>query len=297
MQLWDKYSGNLTDFTTHFSFAIDSPNRSVYGDRLAFFLAPVSSKIPKTKGGSTIGLTHDGQALDSKDNPFVAVEFDIYSNAYLDPPGEHVGIDLNSLKSIANISWYGNIAIKEGKRNEAWISYNSSSHNLSVFFTGFRYNVPIRQFLSTNVDLSHFLPELVTFGFSASTGNSSAIHTIYSWDFSSSLEIDDNITITKDPVSSPNIPAPNQRKNNTLGLAVGLGSGGFVLVGGLALVLFKAAAPLARAKRRNPTAAARRPCRTNAAASPNVCRRSRPKGRKSLSGHPRTSPSRDLSRP
>ena len=238
MQLWDKYSGNLTDFTTHFSFAIDSPNRSVYGDRLAFFLAPVSSKIPKTKGGSTIGLTHDDQALDSKDNPFVAVEFDIYSNAYLDPPGEHVGIDLNSLKSIANISWYGNIAIKEGKRNEAWISYNSSSHNLSVFFTGFRYNVPIRQFLSTNVDLSHFLPELVTFGFSVSTGNSSAIHTIYSWDFSSSLEIDDNITITKDPVSSPNIPAPNQRKNNTLGLAVGLGSGGFVLVGGLALVLF-----------------------------------------------------------
>ena len=79
---------------------------------------------------------------------------------------------------------------------------------------------------------------MVTFGFSASTGNSSAIHTIYLWDFSSSLEIDDNITITKDPVSSPNIPALNQRKNNTLGLAVGLGSGGFVLVGGLALVLF-----------------------------------------------------------
>ncbi|KAF3951604.1 hypothetical protein CMV_022771 [Castanea mollissima] len=237
-QLWDKDSGNLTDFTTHFSFAIDSQNRSVYGDGIAFFLAPVGSKIPKTKGGSTIGLTRGDQALDSKDNPFVAVEYDIYSNAYLDPPGEHVGIDLNSLKSVANISWYSNIAIKEGKRYEAWISYNSSSHNLSVFFTGFRNNVPIRQFLSTNVDLSHFLPELVTFGLSASTGNSSAIHTIYSWDFSSSLEIDDNITITKDPVSSPNIPAPNQRKNNALGLAVGLGSGGFVLVGGLALVLF-----------------------------------------------------------
>ena len=109
---------------------------------------------------------------------------------------------------------------------------------MSVFFSGCRYNVPIRQFLSTNVDLSHFLPELVTFGLSASTGNSSAIHTIYSWDFSSNLEIDDNITLTKDPVSSPNIPAPNQRKNNALGLAMGLGSGGFVLVGGLALVLF-----------------------------------------------------------
>ena len=53
------------------------------------------------------------------DNPFVAVEFDIYSNDYLDPPGEYIGIDLNSLKSAATISWYIYIAIKEGKRNEA----------------------------------------------------------------------------------------------------------------------------------------------------------------------------------
>ena len=56
-----------------------------------------------TKGGSTMGLSRDDQALDSLDNPIVAVEFDIYSNDYLDPPGEHVGIDLNSLKSVANI--------------------------------------------------------------------------------------------------------------------------------------------------------------------------------------------------
>nr|POE62085.1 l-type lectin-domain containing receptor kinase ix.1 [Quercus suber] len=98
MQLWDKDSGNLTDFTTHFSFAIDSQNiRSVYGDGIAFFLAPVGSKIPLlTKGGSTMGLSRDDQALDLVDNPFVAVEFDIYSNDYLDPPGEHVAVGLGS---------------------------------------------------------------------------------------------------------------------------------------------------------------------------------------------------------
>ncbi|XP_065638008.1 L-type lectin-domain containing receptor kinase IX.1 [Quercus suber] len=163
MRLWDKDSGKLTNFTTHFSFAIDSKKRSVYGDGIAFFLAPVGSKIPfMSKGGSTMGLCRGNQALDSVDNPFVAVEFDIYSNEYWDPPGEHV----------------------------------------------------------------------------ASTGNSSAIHTIYSWDFSSSLEIDETTNNPKDPVSSPNIPAPKQRKNNTLGLAMGLGFGGFVLVGGLAMVLF-----------------------------------------------------------
>ena len=104
MKLWDKDSGKFTNFTTHFSFAIDSQKRTVYGDGIAFFLAPVGSKIALlTKGGSTMGLSRDDQALDAVDNPIVAVELDTYSNDYLDPPGEHVGIDLNSLKSVANI--------------------------------------------------------------------------------------------------------------------------------------------------------------------------------------------------
>uniref|UniRef100_A0A2N9GQZ3 Protein kinase domain-containing protein n=1 Tax=Fagus sylvatica TaxID=28930 RepID=A0A2N9GQZ3_FAGSY len=240
MQLLDKDSGKLKDFTTHFSFSIDSKNQNVYGDGLAFFLAPNGSKIPlNSKGGGTMGLALGNQAMNSVDNPFVAVEFDIYSNEW-DLPVEHVGIDINSMKSIADTSWYSNIAIMKGKKNEAWIRYNSSSYNLSVVFTGFRYDVPIRQFLSANVDLSRYLPEWVTFGFSASTGLSSATHTIYSWDFKSSWGIDNNTTNPKDPVADTPSPdlVPNQRKNNTLGLAIGFGIGGLVLVGGLALVLF-----------------------------------------------------------
>ena len=38
MHLWDKDSRNLTDFSTHFSFVIDSQNQS-YADGLAFYLA------------------------------------------------------------------------------------------------------------------------------------------------------------------------------------------------------------------------------------------------------------------
>ncbi|OMO63473.1 hypothetical protein COLO4_32423 [Corchorus olitorius] len=56
MQLYDKASGNLTDFTTHFTFVIDSQNRTAYGDGIAFFLAPEGSKIPEnvTKGGPNL---------------------------------------------------------------------------------------------------------------------------------------------------------------------------------------------------------------------------------------------------
>ena len=33
---------------------------------------------------------------------------------------------------------HGCVILGKGKKNEAWISYNSSSYNLSVVFTGFR---------------------------------------------------------------------------------------------------------------------------------------------------------------
>lgn len=79
LQLWDRASGSLTNFTTRFSFVINSLNGTAYGDGIAFFLAPVGSSIPVnlTKGGS-LGLTPDSESLNYSANAFVAVEFDIY---------------------------------------------------------------------------------------------------------------------------------------------------------------------------------------------------------------------------
>ncbi|KAG2703963.1 hypothetical protein I3760_06G161300, partial [Carya illinoinensis] len=241
MHLWDNASTNLADFTTHFSFVIaaTTTNKTAYADGLAFFLAPVDSQILDTRySGGTLGLTSYDLALNSTKNDFVAVEFDIYQN-YWDPQGEHVGIDINSMESVANASWWSIISIREGKKNEAWISYNSTSYNLSVGYTGLENNVTIWQFLSFNVDLRKHLPEKVTFGFSAATGYSSAVHTICSWNFTSSLQIDDTKTNPKvvgAPSPSP-ILTPKLRGNNKLGLGVGLGAGGLFLVVGLALVL------------------------------------------------------------
>ncbi|KHN46238.1 L-type lectin-domain containing receptor kinase IX.1-like [Glycine soja] len=235
MHLWDKATGNLTDFTTHFSFVIDSRNRSGYGDGMAFFLAPAGLKFPYVSRGGALGLTLENQRLNSTD-PFVAVEFDIYKNFY-DPPGEHVGIDINSLRSVANVTWLADI--KQGKLNEVWISYNSSSFNLSVVFTGFNNDTILRQHLSAIIDLRLHLPEFVTVGFSAATGSDTAIHSVNSWDFSSTLAAQENITkgadtVARSPATS-NI-APSQKKKNKTGLAVGLSIGGFVLIGGLGLI-------------------------------------------------------------
>jgi hypothetical protein len=228
MHLWDNTSRKLTDFTTHFSFVIYSQNTTVSTDGFAFFLAPNGSTIPlrSTKGGY-LGLTNDDSPTNTLDNHFVAVEFDTLPNIdpVWDPPGVHVGIDVNSMKSSANVSWEGGeISIMEGRINEAWISYSSSSRNLSVLFTGLKNNDTVWQNLSYNVDLRDYLPEWVTFGFSAATGGATAIYTIHTWDFSSTLED----IITK---GSP-------KQSNRLGLAVGLGVGGCFLLGGFALILF-----------------------------------------------------------
>ncbi|KAJ6751033.1 hypothetical protein OIU85_001556 [Salix viminalis] len=244
MQLWDKASGNLTDFTTHFSFSIDSQNASTYGDGLAFFLGP-EQLPPVLLGGESLGLFRSNQSPNTTDNQFVAVEFDIYHNDF-DPPGEHVGIDINSMKSVNNITWECNIT--GGKTTEANISYNSSTHNLSVSFTGYikGTNTTEMQFLSHIVNLRDILPERVRFGFSASTGSSYAIHTLHSWDFSSSLEIvgnvtnDGNVTNPLDPpaASPSNNGTRRNRKKNRMGLAVGLGVGGGAIVVGAAMVGF-----------------------------------------------------------
>ena len=117
MHLWNKDSRNLTDFSTHFSFVIDSQNQPNYVDGLAFFLAPNGSKISMAAVAGYLGLFIT--ELKPTDNPFVVVEFDTFSNYEWDPPGEHVGIDINDIKSVANVSWLSNIAILKGKINEA----------------------------------------------------------------------------------------------------------------------------------------------------------------------------------
>ncbi|GFS34522.1 hypothetical protein Acr_00g0034410 [Actinidia rufa] len=69
--LWDKASGALADFSTHFSFVIDSYRSLNYADGLAFFLAPDESNV---KVGCAIGLPVDPIEPAS---PFVALEFDV----------------------------------------------------------------------------------------------------------------------------------------------------------------------------------------------------------------------------
>lgn len=146
---------------------IDSSNSNCHADGLTFFLAPVDSTIPRNSSGSGLGLAYFDAMANISGDPFVAVEFDTYTNDW-DPYGPHVGIDINSLISVTNFTWRNNIT--EGRQNDAWIGYNSTTKNLSVIFTGYMSNQKQKSRLDYKVDLRNYLPELVSFGFSAATG-------------------------------------------------------------------------------------------------------------------------------
>ncbi|CAL5438486.1 unnamed protein product [Camellia sinensis] len=223
MHLWDKATGALADFNTHFSFVINSLNQTPYADGIAFFLAPVGFPIPAVQEGSGIGLVSREQVFNpvfhSSSNPLVAVEFDTYHNPEYDPPSDHVGIDINYIQSIKKCDMV-------------------DSKNLSVAFTGFLdENTTIMQELYHIVDLRKYLPEWVTFGFSATTGIQVETHTLHSWNFNSNIQIDPNLLSPNwEPV--PAFANQNRKRINKRWVLMGSIGGVCVLIGGLGFLWF-----------------------------------------------------------
>ncbi|VVA16660.1 PREDICTED: L-type lectin-domain [Prunus dulcis] len=242
--LRDNATGKLADFTTNFTFAIDSLDKAPYADGLAFFLASNGSVLNSTIGrGGSLGLPVINPEKNESTNlyPFVAVEFDIFHNARTsidDPAGDHVGIDVNSVKSKVTRAWNGSIT--QGRLNNAWIRYDSGSKNLSVTFTTYENGVRVRRYFDYMVDVNDILQGWVIVGFSAATGARTALHKINSWSFNSTSLIYENAKNNTPvaPEPTPNVE-PKSGNGINIGLVVGLVVGGCVLlVGGFYLAWF-----------------------------------------------------------
>ncbi|XP_048140763.1 L-type lectin-domain containing receptor kinase IX.1-like [Rhodamnia argentea] len=200
MRLWDKATGNVADFTTHFTFVINSLGKPIFADGLAFFLVPEGSQLPINSFGGGLALVDPARDPSNASTWFVAIEFDTFYNInnstiVVDPncsQGAHVGIDLNNLNSTVYrcVDWFKD-KIMSGGRINATITYNSSTQNLSVLMidadaTGTNINSSA---IYDIVDLTKYLPEWVTFGFSAATGVYFELHTIRAWELSSNVQV------------------------------------------------------------------------------------------------------------
>ncbi|KAL8117897.1 L-type lectin-domain containing receptor kinase IX.1-like [Apium graveolens] len=185
VQIWDSDSRKLSDFTSHFTFTIDTQSRSTYGHGLAFFLAPVGSKIPLDSAGGYLGLFNPSNN-NLPGNHIVAVEFDSFPNPEWDPLYEHVGINNNSLFSSVSTPW--NASLHSGDTADVWVLYNSTNKTLSVFWS-YKENPNFlkNSSLSYQIDLRDVLSEVATVGFSAASGLNAERTILKSWEFSSSL--------------------------------------------------------------------------------------------------------------
>ncbi|XP_030443383.2 L-type lectin-domain containing receptor kinase IX.1-like [Syzygium oleosum] len=200
MRLWDKATGNVADFTTQFTFVINSLGESSFADGLTFFLVPEGSQLPANSSGRYLALVDPNRNPSNSSTSFVAVEFDTFRNNapnlnVVDPNCSqvaHVGIDLNNLTSTVHscIDWFKN-KIMTGGRINVTIAYNSSTQNLSVLTTnGDATGTNISSSAIYDiVNLTKYLPEWVTFGFSATTGLLFELHTIEAWEFSSNVQV------------------------------------------------------------------------------------------------------------
>ncbi|KAJ6347775.1 hypothetical protein OIU76_004295 [Salix suchowensis] len=185
--LWDSSTARLTDFSTHFSFYIDIEGRTSYAAGFAFFIAPVEFHIPPNSAGGFLGL-YNMTTSDSHQNHIVHVEFDSFANPEWDPRIQHVGINNNSVSSATYTYW--NTTLHSGDPADVWITYSSTTKNLTVSWKYQTTSTPQENTsLSYIIDLREVLPEWVTIGFTAATSNLIERHVLRSWNFSSTLEM------------------------------------------------------------------------------------------------------------
>ncbi|WZY92839.1 hypothetical protein YC2023_065168 [Brassica napus] len=224
--IWDPETGRPTDFTTSFTFKIDTRNSTEFGHGFAFFLAPQGILISPNSAGGFLGLFNETNGYSSR-FPLVHVEFDTFFNDEWDPLDikSHVGINNNSLASSNYTSW--NASLHSQDTCHARITYDSASRNLSISWSYEETSNPRESSsLFYIIDLAKVLPAEVTIGFSGSTGANTEAHRILSWEFNSTLDVVE----------------PRERTQNMKGIIVGVSLAGFVLLTSLvagAFALFR----------------------------------------------------------
>uniref|UniRef100_A0A0D9XCN5 Protein kinase domain-containing protein n=1 Tax=Leersia perrieri TaxID=77586 RepID=A0A0D9XCN5_9ORYZ len=185
--LWDKATGELASFTTSFSFQIMIDEMSTDykpGDGMTFFLTqyPPAPRNQTYSGGGSLGVFHFLNPLPPQYRT-VAVEFDIFQNPeWNDSEYQHVGIDVNSLQSVASTDVNN---LTTGSTMRATVSYDNSTMLLLV---DLNVNATLSYQVISTVDLRNVLPEEVAVGFSATTGFSAELHQVLSWSFTSTLQ-------------------------------------------------------------------------------------------------------------
>ncbi|KAI3963981.1 hypothetical protein MKW92_037442 [Papaver armeniacum] len=178
------HSTNFTaSFISKFSFTI-SPDSSysppLFGDGLTFIITSNPEIV-----GNDFGYMGLWNQTTQEKGFYIAVEFDTSFDPILeDISDNHIGIDINSVMSFASVdSTSMGFDLKNGKRTTVWVEYIDSKKMLKVWLSYTLFGRPVQPFLSSYMDLSTYVEELMFIGFSASNGGGSAKHIVHNVEF------------------------------------------------------------------------------------------------------------------
>ncbi|XP_066353666.1 probable L-type lectin-domain containing receptor kinase S.5 [Miscanthus floridulus] len=199
----------VASFSTVFTVNVFRPNGTEPAEGFAFVIAPSADVPPTGSSGGYLGLTNaatDGNAT----NRIVAVELDTEKQAY-DPDDNHVGLDVNSVVSVATVSLTPlgiEISPVVPVKYDVWVDYDGAARRIAVRMAVSGKAKPRRAVLDAPLDLGETVAEWSYFGFAASTGHKYQLNCVLAW----------NMTLEKLPCDD----GDGGGKRRTLGLAIGV---------------------------------------------------------------------------
>ncbi|XP_077238957.1 L-type lectin-domain containing receptor kinase IV.1-like [Tasmannia lanceolata] len=189
---WNNTSnGNVFSFSTTFVFAIHHEDPILSGHGIVFLIAP-SEELPGALPSQYLGLFNTTNNGNSSNHVF-GVELDTIENTeFGDINDNHVGIDINSLRSTlsspagynsSEIGGFQNLSLKSGDAMQVWIEYDGVRKQLNVTLSPIDVPKPIIPLLSLPFDLSTVIKDPMYVGFSSSTGSILTSHYVLGWSF------------------------------------------------------------------------------------------------------------------
>ncbi|XP_051130604.1 L-type lectin-domain containing receptor kinase IV.1 [Andrographis paniculata] len=183
-------NGSAFSFSTYFVCAIVPASQLLGGHGMAFVIAPAPA-LPGALPSTYLGLFNESSNGNNSTH-VIAVELDtLKSTEFRDIDDNHVGIDINSLVSVAATpaAYYDesgvvtNMTLNSSKPMQVWIEYDQSMAQLNVTIAPIHMvSKPSIPLLSLDRDLSPVLNQIMYVGFSGAPLLES--HYVLGWSFS-----------------------------------------------------------------------------------------------------------------
>ncbi|KAK7292935.1 hypothetical protein RJT34_15793 [Clitoria ternatea] len=183
-------NGSVSSFSTTLVFAIRPEYPTLSGHGIVFVVAPTKG-LPNSLPSQYLGLFTDTNNGNITNHVF-GVELDtIQSKEFDDINDNHVGIDINSLKSDNSTTAgyytsggeFKNLTLFSGYPMQVWVEYDGVKKQIDVTLGPTNMDKPEVPLLSLTKDLSPILNDTMYVGFTSATGSVHTSHYVLGWSF------------------------------------------------------------------------------------------------------------------